>query len=311
MALVAHADLSAAPTAAAVRLLAERGLESVPADSAGAGHAKVLVAGGFAVVDAALLDRLRSLEVVVRPGAGYERVDVPELRARGLRLIAARLAADPSVAEWVMGAAVHVVRRFDAADSAARAGEWTARPSLAGRTLAGRTMGIVGVGRIGAQVAALASAYRMRVVAWHPWSARDLGAQIERLDTLEELLTQSDVVSLHCRLEDDSRGMIGARELAVMNAEAVLINTGRGGLVDEEALAAALRRGHLKGAAIDTFESEPRTQLSPLVAAPRTLLAPHLSGWTIDSVDQLGRWAAAAVAGYLGGAGLPPDSVVV
>jgi D-3-phosphoglycerate dehydrogenase len=112
-------------------------------------------------------------------------------------------------------------------------------------------------------------------------------------------------------LEDDSRGLIGARELALMKADSVLVNTGRGGLVDEEALAAALRRGHLQGAAIDTFESEPRTQLSPLVTAPRTLLAPHLSGWTIDSVDQLGRWAAAAVADYLGGAGLPPDSVVV
>ena len=307
---MAFLDPSAAPTAAAIRLLAERGLDSVPADAAGAAVARVLVAGGFAVVDAPILDRLTALEVVVRPGAGFERVDLTELRCRGVRLIAARLAADPSVAEWIMGAVVHIIRRFDDADGAARTGDWASRPALAGRSLTGKTMGIVGVGRIGSQVAALASAFGMGVVAWHPWSARDLGEKIRRLDTLEEVLSGADVVSLHCRLEADTRGLIGARELALMRADAVLVNTGRGGLVDEEALAAALNRGHLEGAAIDTFASEPRTQLSPLVAAPRTLLAPHLSGWTIDSVEQLGRWAAGAVADYLDGAGLPSDSVV-
>jgi D-3-phosphoglycerate dehydrogenase len=310
VALVTHLDLSAEPTAIAIRLLAERGVESVPAEGSAAGGARVLVAGGFAVVDAKVLDRLPRLEVVVRPGAGFERVDLAELRARGLRLVAARLAADPSVAEWVLGAVVHIVRRFDAADRAARTGDWGARPQLAGRSLAGKTMGIIGVGRIGAQVANLAAAFGMRVIAWHPWSARDLGGHIERVDSLDALLTRADVVSIHCRLEDGTRGMIGGRQIALMKRDAVLVNTGRGGLVDEAALAAALGRGHLQGAAIDTFAGEPRTELSPLIAAPRTLLAPHLSGWTADSVEQLGRWAASAVEDYLGGSGLPADSVV-
>jgi phosphoglycerate dehydrogenase-like enzyme len=310
VALVTFLDVSAAPTALALRLLAERGLDSVPAEDGGAAAARVLVAGGFAVVGADILDRLPALEIVVRPGAGFERVDLVELRSRGLRLIAARIAADPAVAEWVMGAVIHLVRRFDAGGAAARAGDWAARPALAGRSLAGKTMGIVGVGRIGSQVAALAAGFGMHVIAWHPWSERDLGDHIQRVDTLEELVSRADVVSLHCRLEDGTRGLIGARELARMKADAVLVNAGRGGLVDEEALATALKSGHLEGAAIDTFASEPRTQLSPLVTAPRTLLAPHLSGWTVESVEQLGRWAAAAVADYLDGAGLPSDSVV-
>jgi phosphoglycerate dehydrogenase-like enzyme len=307
---VTYLDPSAEPTAIALRLLAEQGVHAVPADADGAAGARVLVAGGFAVVDAPALDRLPALEIVVRPGAGFERVDLAALRSRGLRLIAARLAADPAVAEWVMGAVIHLGRRFISADVAARAGDWAARPALAGRSIAGKTMGIVGVGRIGSQVAARAVAFGMRVIAWHPWSERNLGGDIQRVETLDELLSQGDVVSLHCRLEDSTKDLIGARELDLMRAGAIFINTGRGGLVDEDALAAALNRGHLAGAAIDTFASEPRTNLSPLVTAPRTLLAPHLSGWTVDSVEQLGHWAAAAVADYLGGGGLPADSVV-
>jgi D-3-phosphoglycerate dehydrogenase / 2-oxoglutarate reductase len=168
VASIAVADLSVAPTRIAVRLLAESGFLVEPVEVEAAASARVLLAGGFAVVDTKVLDRFIDLELVVRPGAGYERVVVGELRRRGVRLVAARLDADPSIAEWVMGAVIHIVRRFEAADSAVRAGDWVARPMLAGRSLASMTMGIIGVGRIGSQVATLSRAFGMRVLAWHP-----------------------------------------------------------------------------------------------------------------------------------------------
>jgi D-3-phosphoglycerate dehydrogenase / 2-oxoglutarate reductase len=311
MAAIAVADLSVAPTQIAVRLLAESGFLVEPVEVEAAASARVLLAGGFAVVDTTVLDRLTDLELVVRPGAGYERVVVGELRRRGVRLVAARLDADPSIAEWVMGAVIHIVRRFEAADRAVRAGDWVARPMLAGRSLASMTMGIIGVGRIGSQVAALSRAFGMRVLAWHPWSDRELGPGIQRTDSLDQLLASADVVSLHCRLEPETRGLIGKRELALMKPEAILVNTGRGGLVDERALARALSRGSILGAAIDTFSSEPHPERSPLAGEKRALLAPHLAGWTVDSVERLGRWAAVVVTTYLVRGELPADSLVV
>jgi D-3-phosphoglycerate dehydrogenase len=310
VAQIAYSDLAAEPTRIAVELLQAGGQTVQPAVAAEAAEARVLVAGGFAVVDGRLLDRLPALEVVVRPGAGFERVDLAELRRRRVRLVAARLVADASVAEWVIGAVIYHLRRFPAADRAARAGEWKARPALAGRSLSGLTMGVVGVGRIGSQVVALSQAFGMRVLAWHPWSDRDLGARVERVEALDDLLAAADVVSLHCRLEPETRGLVGARELDLMKPAAVLVNTGRGGLVDEAGLAAALERGRILGAAIDTFESEPHTELSPLVGAQGALLAPHLAGWTVDSVERLGRWAADVVTVYLERGELPADSVV-
>jgi phosphoglycerate dehydrogenase-like enzyme len=130
------------------------------------------------------------------------------------------------------------------------------------------------------------------------------------VEALDDLLAAADVVSLHCRLEPETRGLVGARELDLMKPAAVLVNTGRGGLVDEAGLAAALERGRILGAAIDTFESEPHTELSPLVGAQGALLAPHLAGWTVDSVERLGRWAADVVTVYLERGELPADSVV-
>ncbi len=311
MTTIAIVDAGAPPTAGAAGRLRALGHQVAPAGSAPAAAAKVLLAGGFAVVDDALLDTLPAVEVVVRAGAGFERVDIGALRRRGLRLVAARLAADSSVAEWVMGAAISLLRGFDEAGNAARAGEWARRASLAGRSMSALTLGIVGVGRIGSQVAALGRAFGMRVIAWHPWSDRDLGAGIERVKTIDELLSTADVVTLHCRLEPETRGMIGTAELARMKPSAILINTGRGGLVDETALARALDENRVSGAAIDTFESEPHTELSPLVHSRRVLLAPHMSGWTVDSVDALAEWGTSVVLAYLVDGKLPADAIVV
>jgi D-3-phosphoglycerate dehydrogenase len=303
-------DPGAAPTAGAAGRLAELGHVVSPVASPAAATARVLLAGGFGDVDAELLARLPALELVVRPGAGFERVDLNALRRRGVHLVAARVAGDAAVAEWVMGAIIHLLRRFNAADRAARAGEWAARPALAGRSLSALTLGVVGVGRIGAQVAALGRAFGMPVVAWHPWSDRALGPGVARVATLPELLATADVVTLHCRLEPATRGLIGARELALMKPSAILVNTGRGGLVDEVALARAVQEGRLLGAAVDTLVSEPRTELSPLVQVEGVLLAPHLAGWTVDAVDALAGWAAATIAAYLADRTLPADAVV-
>jgi D-3-phosphoglycerate dehydrogenase / 2-oxoglutarate reductase len=311
MTTIAIIDPGAAPTAQAARRLRALGHSLAPVGSPAAASASVLLAGGFAIVDDELLSRLPAVEVVVRPGAGFERVDLEALRRRGVRLVAARLAADSAVAEWVMGAAIHLFRKFDDAGAAARAGDWDARSGLAGRSLGALTLGIVGVGRIGSQVAALGQAFGMRVVAWHPWSDRDLGTGIERMKIFDDLLSTADVVTLHCRLTGETAGLIGSSQLNRMKPDAILINTGRGGLVDEAALAAALTDGRIAGAAIDTVEAEPHTQLSPLARSERVLFAPHMSGWTLDSVEALAAWGTAAVVAYLADRSLPADAVVV
>jgi D-3-phosphoglycerate dehydrogenase len=308
---IAIIDPGAAPTAEAARRLRALGHSLDLVGSRAAAGATVLLAGGFAVVDDELLNQLPAVEVVVRPGAGFERVEVDALRRRGVRLVAARLAADPAVAEWVIGAAIHLLRKFDDAGVAARAGDWGARPGLAGRSLGALTLGIVGMGRIGSQVAALGRAFGMRVIAWHPWSDRDLGAGIDRTQSLDELLSTADVVTLHCRLTEETAGLIGSSQLNRMKRDAIFINTGRGGLIDEAALAAALSGGRIAGAAIDTVEAEPHTELSPLARSERVLFTPHMSGWTLDSVEALAAWGTAAVLGYLADRSLPADGVIV
>lgn len=280
-------------------MLAEAGIDAERYRPGSASQARVLVVGGKSTLPVGFVAATPRLRVVIRTGAGYDNVPLAELTARGVELIAPRLAGDGSVAEFVLGAAVALLRDFRGADHAVRAGHFSFRNRAHGRELAASTLGIIGMGRIGRRVAELGLAFGMRPIAWNPWSDRAFPPGVRRARELVELLGESDVVTVHCQLNEETHNLLDGAALAAMRRGAVLVNTGRGGLVDEHALATALLDGHLSGAAIDTFATEPDIAASPLVTVHNALLSPHLAGVTDQSVQSLSEFVSTTVIRYL------------
>jgi (S)-sulfolactate dehydrogenase len=251
-----------------------------------AADAVALVVRNRTQVDAALVASAPKLKVLGRLGVGLDNIDVPACEARGIEVISARGANATSVSEYAIAMAMTLLRR-QAYRGTARivAGEWPRLEFGTGLELAGKTLGIIGLGSIGSTTARKARALEMKVVATDPylpeWSENWNLAQ--RLP-LDDLLSASDVVTLHCPLTAETRGMIGARELGRMRKGAILINSARGGIVDHHALADALR-GHLGGAAIDVFPWEPiRPEEGRIFEnIPNVILTPHISGVTLES----------------------------
>jgi (S)-sulfolactate dehydrogenase len=238
-------------------------------------------------VDAALIAKAPRLRVIGRLGVGIDNIDVEACKARGIAVRPATGANAEAVAEYVVAAALILLRwaAFSGTSRMMRA-EWLREAAGAGREGAGKTLGLVGFGSIGQAAAAKAMALGFKTIAadeflpqTHPaWS------RAERV-ALPGLLARADIVTLHCPLTPQTRGLIGADELAAMKPGAILINTARGGIVDEAALAAALRSGHLGGAAIDVFDAEP---ITPETAAlfdglANAILTPHIAGITAES----------------------------
>lgn len=228
-----------------------------------------------------LLEAARSVRVVGRLGVGLDNIDVEACAARGIEVIPATGANAESVAEYVVSAALVLLRGAFFSTKAVEAGTWPRQTLSQGREAAGKVMGIVGYGNIGRLTARKAEALGMRVVSYDSQvadaSTRDLDA----------LLRQSDVVSLHLPLTPQTRGLLDAHRLGLMKRDAVLVNTARGGVVDEAALAAMLREGRLGGAALDVFDHEPLPAGSALAGAPRLLLTPHIAGVTIESNERV------------------------
>ncbi|MEU0054144.1 hydroxyacid dehydrogenase [Streptomyces sp. NPDC006309] len=218
-------------------------------------------------VDAEVLDRAPRLRVVARAGVGLDNVDTATARARGITVVNAPDSNTVSVAELTVGLIVASVRHVKAATRSLTDGEWR-RSDFVGAELAGRTLGIVGYGRVGRQVARRLAAFDMRILAHDPYA--DTAGGDVRVTGLDELLASSDVVTLHLPKTPQTTGLVGARELALMKPTALLVNTSRGGIVDEDALARALREGRPAGAALDVFATEPPGR-SPLLALPNVL----------------------------------------
>lgn len=243
-----------------------------------AGCAALLVRGATKVTGD-VLRGATDLRVVVRAGAGLDNVDAKVAAERGIQVLNTPGANSVSVAELVFGLMIGFERHLVPAASSLRAGQWE-RTRYAGRELAGRRMGLIGFGRIGREVAKRARAFDMTVAAHDPlitsWPA---SLEVKGPLTLDELLSTSDVVSLHLPLTDETRNRIGERELALMKPDALLINAARGGLVDEAALEAALTSGRLRGALLDVFAAEPPGN-HPLLALPNVLATPHLGAST-------------------------------
>lgn len=257
-----------------------------PALRAALGSAEALVVRNQTRVDAALLDHAPRLRVVGRVGVGLDNLDLGALRERAITVTWAPGTNAVSVAEYVLGALLTLYRRFESVSSELHAGRWDRRAAT-GIEAHGRVLGVVGLGDIGARVARRALAFGMSVVATDPvrfgssFAVQEYGVP---LLPFEELLACADAVTLHVPLTPDTRHLIGAPQLDRMRPGAILVNTSRGGLVDEAALAAALRAGRLGGAALDVRAHEPPGDGDPLRGIPNVLLTPHVAGVTEASL---------------------------
>jgi D-3-phosphoglycerate dehydrogenase len=234
-------------------------------------------------VTASLMDRAPRLAVVGRAGVGVDNIDVPAATERGVYVVNAPLGNIVAAAEHAIALALALLRKIPEADRSVRAGEWT-RSKLMGRELRGKTLGLIGIGRVGSEVARRCAAFEMKVIAFDPFAseagARAAGAQLVELD---ELFARADVISLHTPLTDQTRGMINATTLAKMKPTTILVNASRGEVVDAQDLADALAKGTIAGAALDVFPTEPLAADSPLRGAPRTVLTPHIAGSTSEA----------------------------
>lgn len=248
-------------------------------------EARALIVRNRTQVRGNLLEAGQRLAVVGRLGVGLDNIDVAGCSERGIAVIPATGANDLSVAEWVITSAMVLLRGAYFATDEVIAGSWP-RNRLMGRELSGRVMGLVGFGSIAREVAKRARALGMDVMAYDPFlSDADPAWALARRHGLEPLLREADVVSLHVPLTDETRHLIDALRLKRMRRDAILLNAARGGVVDEAALAAALKLGELGGAALDVFEEEPLSAQTAQVFAgcPNLLLTPHIAGVTQES----------------------------
>ena len=257
----------------------------------------------------AVLEAAPRLKVVSRHGVGTDNIPIDYCTARRLPVTVVGSVNAISVAEQTMYLMLAAARRGIELDAAVRRGDFGARSKLIGLELHGRRLLIVGFGRIGREIAARAQAFGLQILVFDPFAARTPAPGIAFVDTLEQGLAQADVLSLHVPLDARTRNLIGARELALMPKDAIVLNTARGGIVDEEALGAALDAGHLWAAGLDTFAVEPLPADSPLLANARTVLSPHSAALTEASLVAMGVMTARNALAGLDGA-LDPALVV-
>jgi phosphoglycerate dehydrogenase-like enzyme len=246
----------------------------------------------------ARLERLPRLRLLVTTGMANASIDLEAARELGIAVCGTGGLPSPT-AELTWALILGLTRRVHEEDRAIREGRWQ---HTIGPELAGRTLGIVGLGRLGTRVARIAQAFEMDVLAWSqnldPAHAAAVGVRAAARD---ELLGRADVVTIHLRLSDRTRGLIGAAELARMRPTAYLVNTSRGPIVDEAALVAALRAGTLAGAALDVYDTEPLPADHPLRGTPNTLLTPHLGYVSTGSYEIYYRDAVEDIAAFLRG----------
>ena len=235
------------------------------------------------------LDAATRLRVISRHGVGYDNIPVDYCTKRRIAVTITADANSVSVAEHAMFLMLAAARNANLMDSAVRDSNFDARSDHLGLELSGRTLLIVGFGRIGRQLAARAQAFGMRVIVYDPFVAETRQEHVEIVADLNAGLAQADVLSMHVPLTDATRGLIGARELDLLRDRAIVINASRGGLIDERTLLERIRSGKLHGAGIDTFETEPPAEDSPLLGDRRIVLSPHSAALTLESLDAMGR----------------------
>ncbi len=246
-------------------------------------------------IDAASLERADRLRVIGRAGVGVDNIDVAAATARGIAIFNAPSGNTTSAAELTMALMLGVMRKVAAADRSMRAGQWDRKP-FRGSELFGKTLGLVGAGRIGGEVARRARAFGMKVMAFDPYLQAERARQLEITSaSLQDVMRQADVISLHVPLTDATADLLGAEELALMKPTAIIVNAARGGVLDEMALVEVLREGRIAGAALDVFSAEPLPGDHPLRSLDNVLLTPHIGAATVEAQHNVAYEVAEAV----------------
>ncbi|HEY1610867.1 MAG TPA: D-2-hydroxyacid dehydrogenase family protein [Paraburkholderia sp.] len=246
----------------------------------------------------AVIERLPNLKLIATAGMRNNAIDLDACAGHGVVVCGTQSASAPT-AELALGLMIALSRQIVAEDQALRQGRWQTR---VGSSLSGKTLGIVGLGKLGAQMAAYARMLGMEVIAWSEHlSAERASAESARAVSKSELFRTADFVSLHLVLSERTRGTVGAAEFALMKPTAFLVNTSRAGLVDQQALVDALKTGKLGGAALDVFDTEPLPITSDILTAPNTILTPHLGYATSDTYSVYFPQIVEAIDAWLGG----------
>lgn len=265
-----------------------------------------IIVRGKTKVTREVIEKGENLKAIGRAGIGVDNIDVDYATERKIPVVNAPRSSTMSVAELTIGHMLSLARHLPFSDKSMKAGLWEKK--LMGTELYGKTLGLVGCGRIGAEVASRAVAFGMDVLAYDPYLPKEVQDKIQCTFTeLDELLKNSDFISIHSLLSDETRGMIGKEQFEMMKDSACVINCARGPIIDEVALVDALEKGRIGGAALDVFDKEPPEE-SPLLIAPNVVFTPHLGASTKEAQIKAGTTTAEQVDKVLSGE--KPDFIV-
>ncbi len=275
-----------------------------PALLAAVPEADALLVRSATTVDAEVLDAGRRLKIVARAGVGLDNVDVPAATERGVMVVNAPTSNIHTAAEHAVTLLLSTARQIPAADATLREHTWK-RGKFNGVEIFGKTVGVIGLGRIGQLFAARLAAFETKIVAYDPYVSHARAAQlgIELLE-LDEVLARADLISVHLPKTPETKGLLSAEKLALTKPGVIIVNAARGGLIDEAALADAIKSGHVRGAGIDVYETEPCTD-SPLFDLPQVVVTPHLGASTSEAQDRAGTDVAKSVLLALAGEFVP------
>ncbi|MDD8022277.1 MAG: hydroxyacid dehydrogenase [Paracoccaceae bacterium] len=261
-------------------------------------------------IDASVMDAAPQLRVISKHGVGVDNIDLAAAAARGIPVLMATGANAVSVAEHAIALLLATVKRVLPLDAGLRAGRWE-KPGFLGRELAGARLGLLGMGAIAQATGRMAKGLGLEIYGYDPYAKPEvfeaLGAT--RCERLEDLFAQSDVLSLHCPLTNETRGVVNAEAIARMPKGAYVVNTARGGLIDEAALVAAIRSGQLAGAGLDTFAVEPPAADHPFFAEPAIVLTPHIGGVTREAGARVGVEAVRGIIQVIAGEAVAPERI--
>src|SRR6266852_4162640 len=260
-------------------------------------EAEALIVRSATRVTAELLDKAPRLRVVGRAGVGVDNIDLDEATKRGVLVMSTPGGSSVSVAEHTFALLLALVRQLPKFDAAMREGRW--EKSSSGAEIKGKTLGLIGLGRIGSEVADRAAAFELRVLAFDPFISESAAKELSvQLVPLEKLYAESDFISLHTAVSPQTQNMINAASIAQMKKGVRIVNAARGELINEADLAAAIKSGHVAGAALDVFAEEPPKNC-PLIGLPNVIATPHVAGSTAEAQEELGMQVAVQVRDYL------------
>ncbi|WP_040797527.1 phosphoglycerate dehydrogenase [Nocardia higoensis] len=275
-----------------------------PALLAAVPEADALLVRSATTVDAEVLEAGKNLKIVARAGVGLDNVDVPAATERGVMVVNAPTSNIHTAAEHAVTLMLAAARQIPAADATLRERTWQ-RSKFNGVEIFGKTVGVVGLGRIGQLFAARLAAFETKIIAYDPYVSPARAAQLGiELVTLDELLSRADLISVHLPKTPETKGLLSKEKLALTKKGVIIVNAARGGLIDEQALADAINSGHVRAAGLDVFETEPCTD-SPLFGLPQVVVTPHLGASTSEAQDRAGTDVAKSVLLALAGEFVP------